>query len=129
MKNDTKLLIIFSISILSIFVLAVLFLPKNTERTDLDQFAQCLTSKNAKFYGAFWCPHCQEQKQLFGTAKKYLPYVECSSADGKSQLQVCTDAKIEGYPTWVFSDGSKVSGAISLEELSKKTGCELPKTQ
>ena len=31
-----------------------------------DNLAQCLTDKGAKFYGAFWCSHCQEQKAEFG---------------------------------------------------------------
>jgi hypothetical protein len=30
-----------------------------------DLFAQCLKDKDAKFYGAFWCPHCQNQKAMF----------------------------------------------------------------
>ncbi len=28
--------------------------------------AQHLKQTEAKFYGAFWCPHCHDQKQLFG---------------------------------------------------------------
>ena len=28
----------------------------------LDVFARCLKEKQAVFYGAFWCPHCQNQK-------------------------------------------------------------------
>ena len=45
----------------------------------LDDFAQCLTDKEAVFYGAFWCPHCQAQKRMFGNSVKLLPYVECST--------------------------------------------------
>ena len=43
-----------------------------------DTFAKALTTGGVEFYGAFWCPHCQAQKALFGDSKKYLPYVECS---------------------------------------------------
>ncbi len=93
----------------------------------LDSFAQCLKSKGAVFYGAFWCPHCQDQKSLFGSSAKYLPYVECSTADSNGQLQVCIDQKIEVYPTWKFSDGSKQEGGLTLQELSEKLGCQLPK--
>ena len=29
-------------------------------------------------YGAFWCSHCHEQKEAFGSqAMKDFPYVEC----------------------------------------------------
>ncbi len=92
----------------------------------LDQFAQCLKSKGLVFYGAFWCPHCQNEKALFGNSKQYLPYVECSTPDSSGQLQVCSDQKIEGYPTWHFPDGSKQEGEMTLQELSTKSGCTLP---
>src|SRR3989338_2942585 len=91
-----------------------------------DAFAQCLGEKQATFYGAFWCPHCQNQKALFGNSAKLLPYVECSTSDGKQQLKICTDANITGYPTLEFANGERLSGEVALKVLSEKTGCELP---
>ena len=91
-----------------------------------DGFAQCLEEKGAIFYGAFWCPHCQNQKKLFGKSASLLPYVECSTPDGKSQKEICKTEKIEGYPTWVFADGSRESGVQSFELLAEKTACVLP---
>lgn len=102
-----------------------IFSPKNS--INLDSFAQCLKDKGATFYGAFWCPHCQSQKKLFGTAEKYLPYVECSTPDGKGQQDVCKQKNITGYPTWTFADESSKSGEISLPDLADKTQCVLPK--
>jgi hypothetical protein len=156
--------------------------------TPLDTFAKCLGEKEVTFYGAFWCAHCQNQKKLFGSSAKYLPYVECSLPSGQGQTQICADKKIEGYPTWLFpkeitvdsannpviceiqpgpssqpeicaqvgskyfktwsfSDvkvsadkdpahtgtlwifpaGSRTSGELSIEKLSKLSGCEAPK--
>ena len=91
-----------------------------------DTFAQCLTDKGATFYGAFWCPHCQAQKKLFGKSSKLLNYVECSTADGASQTQICIDKNIDGYPTWEFADGERLNGEITLEQLAEKTSCVLP---
>lgn len=91
----------------------------------LDGFARCLEEKGAEFYGAFWCPHCQRQKQLFGRSERLLPYIECSTPDGRGQLPVCKDKGIEGYPTWEFADGSRQSGELTLQELSEKSGCAL----
>lgn len=31
-----------------------------------DDFAKCLSEKGVKFYGAFWCSHCANQKAMFG---------------------------------------------------------------
>lgn len=94
-----------------------------------DQFAQCLTNSGAKYYGAFWCPNCQNQRALFGRSYKYVPYTECSTPDGQGQLQVCRDAGVTAYPTWIFADGEKVTGTQSLEALSEKTSCPLPNLQ
>lgn len=90
-----------------------------------DTFAQCLTEKGAIFYGTFWCPHCKDQKELFGSSMEYVTYVECSTPDGNAQMPVCTAAGIDGYPTWVFADGIKVSGTQTLKFLSEKTSCPL----
>lgn len=92
----------------------------------LASLAQCLTEKGAKFYGAFWCSHCKNQKEMFGESAALLPYVECSTPDGNGQLDICKNNQIESYPTWEFSDGSRESGEVSLEKLSEKTGCQLP---
>lgn len=92
----------------------------------LDSFAQCLTDSGAHFYGAFWCPHCQRQKALFGKSKDLLPYIECSTPDGNGKTQVCIDAGITGYPTWEFANGERMSGEIPLATLAEKTSCALP---
>jgi glutaredoxin len=90
-----------------------------------DTFAQCLTDKGVTFYGAFWCPHCQAQKKVLQNSKK-LPYVECSTPDGKSQTPICIEKNITGYPTWDFADGSRIDKEMTIDELSEKTECVLP---
>lgn len=91
-----------------------------------DTFAKCIAQTGTKFYGAFWCPHCHNQKNLFGTSEQYLPYVECSLPDQSGQTQICIDKNIQTYPTWVFPDGSQLTGETPLATLSQKTGCPLP---
>ncbi len=97
--------------------------PENM--TALDTFGQCLTDAGAKFYGAYWCPHCQAQKKVLGNSKK-IPYVECSTPDQKNQTPICIEKKITGYPTWIYADGSIADGEQTLQELSDKTSCALP---
>ncbi len=110
-----------------IFVGGVVWLIRTPGKAGrLDSFATCLKDSGAKFYGAFWCPHCQNQKALFGSSAKLLPYIECSTPNGQDRLPVCTDAGITGYPTWTFTDGAVKTGEVSLEELSTLTSCPLP---
>jgi hypothetical protein len=92
---------------------------------EYDEFAQCLTDKGAMMYGAYWCGHCNDQKEMFGNSWKHIDYVECSLPNNGGQTKECSDAGIRGYPTWEFSDGSRESGKLSFELLSLKTGCSL----
>ena len=96
--------------------------------TPYDTFAQCIADSGAKFYGAYWCSHCQSQKKLFNNSKK-LPYVECSTPNGQAQVQECIDKKITSYPTWIFADGSIGDGEQSFAQLSEKTNCPVPEIQ
>ena len=92
---------------------------------NLDAFAKCLTLQNATLYGASWCPHCSNQKEMFGDSVKYLMYVECAdSSNPQIQTPACEQAKIEGYPTWIIN-GKQYAGEQSLDGLSKLTGCKL----
>jgi hypothetical protein len=110
----------------AVVVIGALFAFYYIQPGKLDAFAQCLEDKGATFYGAFWCPHCAEQKRLFGKSETELPYVECSTPDGQRQTQVCIDAGIQSYPTWEFADGERVTGVQQLEALAERTACELP---
>ncbi len=125
MKFTTKTIII---GVIGLVVLAVgLTLFAKSQPGKYDGLATFLSEKGVKFYGAFWCPHCQRQKEMFGNSARLLPYVECSTPDGQGQTQICIDNKITGYPTWVFPDGSRISGETSPEDLAAKIGYTFPK--
>ena len=75
------------------------------EDPQLQALAIHLTETGAKFYGAYWCPRCQEQKALFKASAKRLPYVECSSGGRGSALTApCVANDIRSYPTWIIDD-------------------------
>lgn len=116
-----------SILILLIIIGGVVWLIRTPGKAGkLDSFATCIKDSGTLFYGAFWCPHCQNQKAMFGVSAKLLPYIECSTPDGSSQLPVCNDAGVKGYPTWKFPDGTVKTGEVSLADLSTLTNCPLP---
>lgn len=109
-----------------IVIAGITFLAIDDARREdkgLDGFAQCLEERGAVLYGTFWCPHCNDQKKMFGKSKKHLPYVECSTPDRKGQTPICQEKGVSGYPTWEFADGDRQTRVMSLEELAEKTGC------
>jgi hypothetical protein len=91
-----------------------------------DDFAKCLSSKQVKMYGAYWCPHCAEQKEEFGKSFRYVNYVECAIKDSREMASACKAAGVQHYPTWQFGANPLVEGKFPLQELSDKTGCSLP---
>ncbi|PSS00440.1 Thiol-disulfide oxidoreductase [Actinidia chinensis var. chinensis] len=90
--------------------------------------ARHLHSAGAKMYGAFWCSHCLEQKQMFGReAAKLLDVVECfpdGYRKGTIIAKACADVGIEGFPTWVIN-GEVLSGELDLSELARISGFKL----
>jgi len=83
--------------------------------------ARHLKKIGAACYTAWWCPHCQEQRESFGKeAVEVAPFVECSSKN-RRQLPICRDQEIENYPTWIIN-GEKYLGGRDLSELVELSG-------
>ncbi len=91
-----------------------------------DAFAKCLATKQAKMYGLYWCPHCAEQKAMFGKAFQYVPYVECAIKDSHELAPACRAAGVKLFPSWQFGANTPIEGVFPMQELSDKTGCSLP---
>lgn len=123
---EKKYLIAGALIVVAVIGISALsFLPEKVASSELDAFNQCLADSGATFYGAFWCPHCAEQKEILEQSKN-IPYVECSPPNRQGQYPVCTEAGVQSYPTWTFADGTTVPGVHSLDQLAEKSGCALP---
>ncbi len=86
------------------------------------ELAEYLAANDIKFYGAYWCSHCKEQKSLFGAvAASKLAYVECAADGENSQRQLCKDKNIQMFPTWVIK-GQLLPGTRDLKQLAELTG-------
>jgi hypothetical protein len=83
--------------------------------------AKHLSASGVKFYGAFWCPHCADQKAMFGQAAALLPYIECDPRSPAGQPQLCAAVGIRAYPTWEIK-GQRYEGVLSLDELARLSG-------
>lgn len=83
--------------------------------------AKHLTEVGATMYGAYWCPHCMQQKELFREAFKYINYVECDPKGRRANPALCHEKGVKVYPTWEI-EGNFYPGVRSLEELSNLSG-------
>ena len=84
--------------------------------------ADHLTSGGAVMYSAYWCPHCHEQKELFGKeASAKLNVVECAADGENNQADLCRSKGLEGFPSWEIK-GTIESGVQSLDSLAERSG-------
>lgn len=88
----------------------------------ITSLAKHLKEVGARMYGAYWCPHCNHQKEMFGAAAfRQIDYVECDPRGKNPRPNLCKAANIKGYPTWEIQ-GKMYMGVQSLEELAKASG-------
>jgi glutaredoxin len=113
------LLIIIILIVIGIVGVSVsgYFVNNGNNSGKYDNFAKCLAQKDATMYGAEWCSHCKQQKDMFGASFKYVNYVECPDNQA-----FCDEKGITGYPTWIIN-GLPYQGTQSFEKLSELTGC------
>jgi glutaredoxin len=80
--------------------------------------ASHLKQVDAKFYGTYWCPYCNKQKELFGEqAMSQINYIECDPQGKNPQLDLCQKSQVEGFPTWEIN-GRQYPGVQSLDRLA-----------
>ncbi|MEG3960328.1 hypothetical protein [Microcoleus sp. herbarium2] len=76
----------------------------------------------ARMYGAYCCPHCHTQQELFGKeAFSAITYIECHPRGKDVQPDLCKAANIKAYPTWEIR-GKYYTGRQSLEKLAILSG-------
>lgn len=121
LSTTTSIILLAIVAVIGLVGLAVW---QNIKPSPYVAFAQCLSDKGATVYEAWWCPHCQDQKAMFGSAAKYLNTVECGTARGQISKELCPD--VRATPTWTDAEGNSYEGARSLENLGELYGCELP---
>ncbi len=126
-----------------LLIIGILFIYGCGAKSDpkIDALANCLADKGVKEYGAFWCPNCAKQEDMFGKAYSILKerqvYVECdprcSVSEDKlpvacrgviGQTDLCLEKEVNKYPDWEFPDGSRLVGVQQLDVIAEKAGCE-----
>ncbi|MDC0834438.1 hypothetical protein AY599_04540 [Leptolyngbya valderiana BDU 20041] len=86
------------------------------------ELARHLREIGARTFGAYWCPHCYSQKQLFGReAFEIVEYVECDPRGANAKPEVCRRAGVRAYPTWEIN-GQLYEGVRELDDLAELSG-------
>jgi len=103
-----------------------IYIPGRVKRSSTDQsieLAKYLERAGVTMYGAYWCPHCSRQREMFGKeAWSYVNYVECSPKGYNANLRLCGKNDIEGFPTWKIGSKEIGSGEMTLDRIAAMSG-------
>ncbi|EKD93829.1 MAG: hypothetical protein ACD_28C00052G0004 [uncultured bacterium] len=81
-------------------------------------FAHCLSRNDMIMYGTDWCPHCQEQKEMFGAAFEFIDYVNCDF-----NKELCEAKNVTKYPTWYSGEVFFKQGVQPFSVLGEEAEC------
>ncbi|GJL55919.1 MAG: hypothetical protein NPIRA02_30510 [Nitrospirales bacterium] len=120
--KEATVVALLIVGVLHLHYSGVFSLAAGPEDPQLQALATHLDKSGAKFYGAYWCPRCQEQKEVFEASATRLPYVECSSGGrGSALTPACAKEKIRSYPTWIIGD-QRYTGLQTPRSLAAASG-------
>jgi len=104
----------------------LIYLPKRVTRESSLQaidLAKHLKKENIVLYGAYWCPHCTRQKELFGREAWQIMaaknYVECDARGNGGNPSMCRANEIDGFPSWKKGRQEFLRGDVSLSKLAE----------
>lgn len=118
MKNNN-----ISKLIAGFFLLTLVGCGGPAEPSKYAEVAKCLTDKGVIMYGAYWCPHCSNQKKIFGSDFQFIKYQECDPQGVGGDKAACLEAGVTQYPTWKFPGQGNVIGEQQVRDLAKLANC------
>jgi len=104
-----------------VFLLAGCVEVASNNEPSYDSFVTCLNQAGTHLYVSTTCPHCHEQKALFGASADKLNLIDCYYDSAK-----CVAANVPSVPTWIFANGKRAVGVQTFKYLSEQTNCPLP---
>jgi hypothetical protein len=132
--------------------------PSTQQAIDLAHFMRTAPDQQIVLAGTYWCSHTSHQKELFGIEawnelntkdpssttsnkrdgsgrvrnKSGFTYIECAPQGYRSNPTICSNLKIDGYPTWIITTKSntkdskpntlRLSGERSLYDIANAVG-------
>ena len=100
------------------------YVPARVRGQSTDQavaLAKHLNKKGVVMYSAFWCPHCRNQREMFGRdAWKEMTWVECGKGGVGRDERRCKN--VDGFPTFLSGKNEVGSGEMSLAKLAELSG-------
>ncbi len=123
--NSKKAFVLLSLIVIAVFLAALIlklaYDASKENSSNYDSFASCLSMKNFVFTGTKWCEGCKKTFMDFNSSFRLIRFKNCELSKA-----YCASYDITSYPAWVINNTRVVNGYLSMQELSKLSGCTLP---
>ncbi len=93
---------------------------------DTAAFARLLRDNGVTLYGAAFDSTTTDQRELFGDGSQFLTFVEITNPNRTFNATAMANNITTTSPTWIFSDGSRLTGTQSLELLAHQLSLAVP---
>ena len=87
--------------------------PQQASTAKALNLSEHLSRIGARFFGAWTCPACVRQMELFGKqAAVLVPYVECRMPEQRpNEAAACREAEVRAYPHLAVARRTKKGGS------------------
>ncbi len=82
-----------------------------------DERIDCAAA-NSKLFISDTCGVCKAQLWALGSYESKFTIINCTDYDPQ-----CAENSITGVPTWIFNNGVRRSGQLTIEEIEDLAGC------
>ena len=117
----TLLVCIAGIVLIAAFVSCVLLNDDTDVTVSMDDIANNITANGWVLYSTTSCPHCVEQKNVFGESIDYILIINCDL--NENAYGECVAKNVTGVPTWINSvTGEMRMGVQNVDNLIEMGG-------
>lgn len=93
---------------------------------DTAAFARLLRDNGVTLYGAAFDSTTTAQRELFGDGSQFLNFVEVTNPNRTLNATAMANNITTTSPTWIFSDGARLTGTQTLELLAHQLSVSVP---
>ena len=118
LKKRLKSNLITITIIIAVIVLSVIILTNPGNKSEVPESTAKCIGENSALFVQLGCPHCEDQKEIFGNNVQYINVTDCFY-----NKETCIYENITAIPTWKINDKYYI-GVQSIEKLKELTGCK-----
>ncbi len=108
---------LITIAIIIVIIVLSIILLSSGNKSEVPQSTSKCIGENSALFVQLGCPHCEDQKEMFGDNIQYINVTDCFY-----NKEECIYENITAIPTWKINSKYYL-GVQNIEKLKELTGC------